>query len=113
LFKSLLASTPLFWKDFALQAVVCVLHSFSTAVCVLAVFLSVQLADLHGQEAALLFTSCYVANDSTLSTLANIYPDMIMFSDSENHASMIQGDNISAHVSFLYGLRIELFYSSL
>lgn len=50
-----------------------------------------ELASLHKKEAALLFTSCYVANDSTLYTLAKHLPGCQIFSDSGNHASMIQG----------------------
>ncbi|CAH1103577.1 unnamed protein product [Psylliodes chrysocephalus] len=49
------------------------------------------LAKLHNKEAALLFTSCFVANDSTLFTLAKALPGCHIFSDSGNHASMIQG----------------------
>lgn len=50
-----------------------------------------ELASLHQKEAALLFTSCYVANDSTLFTLAKLLPGCEIYSDSGNHASMIQG----------------------
>ncbi|CAO2633724.1 5-aminolevulinate synthase, non-specific, mitochondrial [Lemmus lemmus] len=49
------------------------------------------LADLHGKDAALLFSSCFVANDSTLFTLAKMMPGCEIYSDSGNHASMIQG----------------------
>uniref|UniRef100_A0A1Y1JX71 5-aminolevulinate synthase n=2 Tax=Photinus pyralis TaxID=7054 RepID=A0A1Y1JX71_PHOPY len=50
-----------------------------------------RLAKLHQKEAALLFTSCFVANDSTLFTLAKSLPGCHIFSDAGNHASMIQG----------------------
>jgi 5-aminolevulinate synthase len=53
--------------------------------------LEAELADLHGKEAALLFTSAYVANDATLSTLAQLLPGAVVFSDEKNHASMIAG----------------------
>jgi 5-aminolevulinate synthase len=53
--------------------------------------LEAEIADLHGKEAALLFTSAYVANDTTLATLQRLLPGSIIFSDEKNHASMIAG----------------------
>lgn len=50
-----------------------------------------ELSDLHDKQSALLFTSGYVSNDATLSTLARILPGCIIFSDELNHASMIAG----------------------
>ncbi|AEO69306.1 uncharacterized protein THITE_2119559 [Thermothielavioides terrestris NRRL 8126] len=56
-----------------------------------AVELEQTIAKLHAKEAALVFSSCYVANDATLATLGSKMPDCVILSDSLNHASMIQG----------------------
>jgi len=55
------------------------------------VLLERELADLHDKETALLFTSGYISNEATLSTLAQLMPGCIVFSDALNHSSMIQG----------------------
>ena len=55
------------------------------------VLLEKELADLHNKESALLFTSGYISNEATLSTLASTLPNCYVFSDELNHSSMIQG----------------------
>ena len=56
-----------------------------------AISLEATIAKLHAQESALVFSSCYVANDATLATLGSKLPGCVILSDSSNHASMIQG----------------------
>jgi 5-aminolevulinate synthase len=53
--------------------------------------LEAELADLHGKQSALLFTSGYISNEATLSTIARLLPGCVIFSDEMNHASMIAG----------------------
>uniref|UniRef100_A0ABI7W9N9 5-aminolevulinate synthase n=1 Tax=Felis catus TaxID=9685 RepID=A0ABI7W9N9_FELCA len=61
-----------------------------------------ELAELHQKDAALLFSSCFVANDSTLFTLAKILPGCTIYSDAGNHASMIQGIRNSGAAKFVF-----------
>ncbi|XP_054472778.1 5-aminolevulinate synthase, nonspecific, mitochondrial [Anoplopoma fimbria] len=61
-----------------------------------------ELADLHKKDAALLFTSCFVANDSTLFTLAKMLPGCEIYSDAGNHASMIMGIRNSGAKKFIF-----------
>ena len=53
--------------------------------------LEAELAKLHQKQAALSFISGYVANDATIQSLAKILPDLVIFSDQKNHASIISG----------------------
>ncbi len=53
--------------------------------------LEAELADLHQKDASLVFTSGYVSNDTTISTLAKLLPNVVMFSDQDNHSSIIEG----------------------
>jgi 5-aminolevulinate synthase len=53
--------------------------------------LEAELADLHGKEAALVFTSGYVSNHTGIATIARLLPDCLILSDALNHNSMIEG----------------------
>lgn len=66
------------------------------------VLLEKELADLHNKESALLFTSGYISNEASLSTIASILPDCVVLSDELNHASMIQGMKNSRAERFIF-----------
>ncbi|XP_071766269.2 5-aminolevulinate synthase, erythroid-specific, mitochondrial [Centroberyx gerrardi] len=66
------------------------------------VALEQELAQLHQKDAALVFSSCFVANDSTLFTLAKMLPGCEIYSDAGNHASMIQGIRNSGAKRFIF-----------
>lgn len=61
-----------------------------------------ELAELHRKEAALLFTSGFISNDATLSTLCRLLPGLVIFSDELNHASMIEGIRRGGAVKRVY-----------
>jgi 5-aminolevulinate synthase len=61
-----------------------------------------EIADLHNKESALVFTSGYVSNDATISTLIKILPCCVIFSDEENHASIIEGIRRSKAEKWIY-----------
>ncbi len=61
-----------------------------------------ELADLHGKAEALVFTSGYISNEASLSTIAKLLPDCVIFSDEMNHASMIQGIRGSGCEKFIF-----------
>ena len=61
-----------------------------------------EIAAWHGKEAALLFSSGYVSNDATLSTLIKLLPGCIVFSDEKNHASMIAGISKNRPVKHIF-----------
>jgi len=50
-----------------------------------------ELADLHHKQAALVFANCYTANHATITALAKLIPNLVIFSDQKNHASLIEG----------------------
>ncbi|XP_051864877.1 5-aminolevulinate synthase, erythroid-specific, mitochondrial-like [Pristis pectinata] len=64
--------------------------------------LEMELAGLHRKDAALLFSSCFVGNDSTLFTLARLLPGCEIYSDAGNHASMIQGIRNSGAPKYVF-----------
>ena len=61
-----------------------------------------ELADLHQKEAGLVFTSGYVSNDASISTLAKLLPNLAVFSDQDNHASIIEGIKHGGAEKFIY-----------
>lgn len=61
-----------------------------------------EIADLHNKSSALLFTSGYVSNQAALSTLSRILPNLIIFSDELNHASMIDGIKNSSAEKYVF-----------
>ncbi|KAL5598865.1 hypothetical protein BROUX41_003814 [Berkeleyomyces rouxiae] len=67
-----------------------------------AVELEATIAKLHAQDAALVFSSCYVANDATLATLGSKMPNCVILSDTLNHASMIQGIRHSGTTKMIF-----------
>ncbi|KIL68271.1 hypothetical protein M378DRAFT_158803 [Amanita muscaria Koide BX008] len=69
-----------------------------------------ELAALHRKNAALVFSSCYVANDATLATLGSKLPGCVIFSDKMNHASMIQGmrHSVAKRVIFNHNDLVDL-----
>ncbi len=64
--------------------------------------LEAELADLHQKEAGLVFTSGYVSNEASISTLTKLLPNLVLFSDQDNHASIIEGIKHGGAEKFIY-----------
>jgi len=64
--------------------------------------LELELASLHNKEKALVFTSCFVANDSSISTIAKMLPGCQIFSDADNHSSLIEGVRHSGCIKHIW-----------
>jgi len=64
--------------------------------------LEAELADLHHKQAGLVFTSGYISNDASISTLAKLLPNCAIFSDQDNHASIIEGIRRSNADKYIY-----------
>ncbi|MBN8828411.1 MAG: 5-aminolevulinate synthase [Sphingobacteriia bacterium] len=64
--------------------------------------LEYEIASLHNKQSALVFTSGYVSNDATISTLSKIIPDLVIFSDQDNHASIIEGIRRSGAEKYVF-----------
>lgn len=64
--------------------------------------LEYTIAQLHKKEAALLFNSAYLANETTLKTIKKLIPKLIFISDEENHASIIEGINVTRNDKFIF-----------
>eukprot|EP01121_Diplochlamys_sp_Union-15-3_P013008 TRINITY_DN3972_c0_g2_i2.p1 TRINITY_DN3972_c0_g2~~TRINITY_DN3972_c0_g2_i2.p1 ORF type:complete len:461 (-),score=87.26 TRINITY_DN3972_c0_g2_i2:196-1410(-) len=64
--------------------------------------LEAELSDLHHKDASLLFSSCYVANTSTITTLVKLIPGLEIYSDAKNHASLIEGIKNSRAPKYIF-----------
>ena len=64
-----------------------------------------EIASVHKKQESMVFNSCYTANEASIAALVRAHPGCVIISDSDNHASMIQGDeNVHTNFPHLYDL---------